>query len=239
MVEIPLGSTPSWASISVNDLVFFISFGGPGGGAVRSTLQAALYDGFFPRREAPPLPTDGFKERAARYAGTYGFWRSNFSTIEKALGLASVVSIVPTDNDTLALSLGGEAKQYAEVEDNLFREMSPNFSILGGMSPRLVAFQEDDSGNVTGFVIDGLPFMSLRKLKFWQTPNFNFTLLGLSLLILLAVLLRRFYQRKALSDLEVPEKKSGDCSCACRPGKSDGGHRRGGRRLSRRRPTVE
>ena len=137
----------------VNDLVFFISFGGPGGSTVRTTLQSAIYDEFFPRKEAPPLPPEGFQERAAKYAGTYGFWRSNFSKIEKAFGIAGVVSVVPTEDDTLALSLGGEAKQYAEVENNLFREMSPNFSILGGMSPRLLAFQEDESGTVTGFVI--------------------------------------------------------------------------------------
>ena len=50
--------------------------------------------------------------------------------------------------------------------------------------------------------------MSLRKLKFWQTPNFNFTLLGVSLLILLAVLLRRFYQRRSIADLGSSERKA-------------------------------
>jgi CubicO group peptidase (beta-lactamase class C family) len=190
----------------VNDLVFFVSFGAPGGGAVRTSFAQAFYDEFFPRHEAPPVPPEGFKERAAKYAGTYGFWRGNFSTLEKALGLASVIQVAPTEDDTLAISLGGSAKQYAEVEDNLFREMSPNFSLLGGMSPRLLAFQENDRGAVTGFVIDGLPFMSTRKLAVYETPGFNFTLLGLSLLILLLVLLRRFFQRKALRELPGAER---------------------------------
>ena len=191
-----------------NDLVFFFSFGGPGGSTVRTTLQSALYDEFFPRQEAPPSPPEGFKERASKYAGTYGFWRSNFSTIEKAFGLGSVVTLAPTADDTLVLAFGGEAKQYAEVEENLFRQMSPNFAILGGVSPRLLAFQEDESGAISGFVMDGLPFMSLRKLAFWETPNFNFALLGISLLILIGVLLRRFYQRRQLADQAPSERKA-------------------------------
>ena len=193
-----------------NELVFFGSFGGPGGGTVRTSLFAAFYDEFFPRNEAPPEPPEGFQERAGKYAGSYGFWRSNFSTIEKAIGLPSAVQIAPTADDTLALSLGGSAKQYVEIEENLFQELSPNFSILGAMSPRLMAFQEDESGAVTGFVLDGLPFMSLRKLAFYETPNFNFTLLAIALLILLGVVLRRFYQRKAIGEMSKEDRTALD-----------------------------
>ncbi len=56
-----------------NRLVFFVSFGGPSGGTVRSSLVAALYDEFFPRDEEPPIPPEGFEERASKYAGTYAF----------------------------------------------------------------------------------------------------------------------------------------------------------------------
>ncbi len=106
------------------------------------------------------------------------------------------------------ISFAGKAKQYAEVEHNLFREVSSNISLLPGIRPRRIAFQEDGNGNVTGFVIDGLPFMSLRRLPVYATQAFNLALLGASLLILLLVLLRRFYQRVAMRGLPAGDRSA-------------------------------
>jgi CubicO group peptidase (beta-lactamase class C family) len=191
-----------------NDMTFFVSFGGQGGSAVRSSFGPALYKEFFPREETPPTPPEDFSERAARYAGTYGFWRSNFSTLEKALGLTGGVTIAPTADNTLIMSFAGKAKQYAEVEQNLFREADPGISLVAGISPRLLAFQENPKGEITGFVMEGLPFMSLRKLPFQATPNFNLTLLGFSFLVFLGVLARRFFQRAAIRALPARDRSA-------------------------------
>ena len=187
-------------------MTFFVSFGGQGGSAVRSSFGPALYREFFPRDEQPPVVPEDFAERAARYAGTYGFWRSNFSTIEKALGLTGGVTIAPTEDNTLIMSFAGKAKQYAEVEENLFRETDSGISLIAGISPRLLAFQESPQGEISGFVMEGLPFMSLRKLPAYATPNFNFALLGLSFLVFLLVLLRRFFQRAAIRALPAADR---------------------------------
>lgn len=181
-----------------NELTFFVSFGGTGGSTVRSVFTPAFYNHFFPRDEEPPVPMGGSAERLARFAGTYGFWRSNFSTIERAFGLGGSVTVAPTEEGTLILSLADAAKQYVEVEENLFQEMNAEITLISGISPRLIAFQEDESGAITGFVLDGLPFMSLRRLPAVATPAFNFTMIGLSLLIFLGVIVRRFYQRAAI-----------------------------------------
>ena len=181
-----------------HNLTFFVSFGAPGGSEVRSAFAPAFYGEFFPRDTTRPKPPEGFAKRAGGYAGTYAFWRSNFSTIEKVLGLTSVVKVAPTPDDTLVLSFADNAKQYVEVDKNLFRELDPNIALVSGISPQQLAFQEDDSGRITGFVMDGLPFMSLRKLPFYATPAFNFTLLGVSLLIFVTVLAGRWYQRAAV-----------------------------------------
>jgi hypothetical protein len=173
---------------------------------VRTLLAPAFYDRFFPRDEAPPEPPEDFKERAAKYAGVYGFWRSNFSTVEKAFSIGSGVTVGPTEDNTLVFVFGDKAKQYAEIEKNLFREISPNVPLLSTFIPRLIAFQENEAGQITGFVIDGLPFMSLRKLPVYATPNFNFTLVGFSMLVFLGVLLRRFYQRGAIKALPAPDR---------------------------------
>lgn len=181
------------------DLALFVSFGGPGGSAARYAVTTGIYDEFFPRIESPPVPPEDFAERASRYAGTYAFWRGNFSKIEKVFSISSVVQIAPTKENTLLMAFGGGAKQYVEVEENLFRELDSNLSLIAGISPRQIAFQEDADGVVTGFVMDGLPFMSLRRVPVYATPSFNFSLLGLSLLVLLGFALRRFFQRREIA----------------------------------------
>ena len=191
-----------------NGLVFFVSFGGPGGSTVRSSFAPALYDEFFPREESPLVPPEGFAERAGKYAGTYRFWRGNFSKIEKAFAISSIVQIAPTEDDTLMLAFAGNNKQYVEVEENLFRELNSNLSLVAGISPPYLAFQENDEGDVTGFVMDGLPFMSLYKVAGYTTPSFNFTLLGISLLVFLGVVLRRFYQRRELALLPGADRSA-------------------------------
>jgi len=114
--------------------------------------------------------------------------------------------VAPTEDNTLVVGFAGKAKQYAEVETNLFREMDAGISLAPGISPRLLAFQEDSNGQVSGFVMDGLPFMSLRKLPAWATPNFNYTLLGVSFLVFLGVLLRRFFQRAAIRTMPAADR---------------------------------
>jgi len=189
-----------------NDMTFFTSFAGGGGSAVRSQLFPAFYEEFLPRQEEPPVPPADFADRVGNYVGSYGFWRSNFSTLEKALGLAGGVQVAPTTNNTLMVAFAGKTKEYAEVEKNLFRETSPMVSLAPGISPRLLAFQENDKGQITGFVMDGLPFMSLRKLPGHATANFNLSLLGLSMLIFLGVMLRRFFQRKDYAALPAADR---------------------------------
>lgn len=191
-----------------HNLAFFTSFGGSGGSAVRSALFPALYEQYFPREEAPPVPPEDFAERAGRYAGDYGFWRTNFSKIEKALRMGSVVKVTPGPDNTLVVGFAGNAKRYAEVGDNLFRALNQDVTIVAGLAPRLIAFQENDDGEVTGFVMDGLPFMSLRTLAPWETPNLNYALLGFAMLVFLAVLLRRFFQRANIRTWSASDKSA-------------------------------
>lgn len=179
-----------------NALTFFVSFSASGGSTVRSAFMVALYDEYFPREEAPPVPPEDFAERAGKYAGTYGFWRGNFSSIEKAFSIGNVMQVAPTKDNTLLVAFAGKSKQYVEVEENLFRELDSNMTLLPVISPRLIAFQEDENDNVTGFILDGLPFMSARKLPYYATPSFNYSLVAFSLLVFVFVVLRRFYQRR-------------------------------------------
>ena len=53
---------------------------------------------------------------------------------------------------------------------------------------------------------------SARKLPSYETANFNFALLGLSLLIFLAVVLRRWYQRREIALLYGPDRAAFNAS---------------------------
>ena len=190
-----------------HELTYFVSFGGPGGSPVRTAFTSAFYDEFFPQDTVRPEPPEGFAKRAGKYAGAYGFWRSNFSKIEKVLGLTGVVQVAPTADGTLVVALAGTAKQYVEVEENLFRELNPNISLISGISPRYIAFQENDDAVITGFVMDGLPFMSLRRLPLQETPAFNFALLGFSMLVFVVVVAGRWY-RRSLVRSQPPDERA-------------------------------
>ncbi len=191
-----------------NGLAYFVSFGGGGGSAVRSTLVPALYKEFFPAETTPPVPPSDFDQRAGKYAGEYGFWRSNFTKIDKAMGLGGGVSVAPGGDGTLVLGFADAAKRYVEIEDRLFQEADPGVALAPGISPRLIAFQENEAGEVTGFIMDGLPFMSLRKLPTWETKGFQHGFLALSLLVLLVVLLRRFFQRRLIAQWPAADRSA-------------------------------
>ena len=199
------GDTDSFHSELVidrtNNLVFFVSFGARGGGAVRSGFKPAFYDQYFPLSKPIPVPPSDFAERAEKYVGTYRFWRSNFSTFEKGLGLPSALTVGAGPDNTLMLNTGSAVVRYVEVERNLFELADP---IQPGF-PKL-AFQENENGQVSGFQAEGIPFMSTYKAARHQTPNFNLTLLTFAILGFVGVWLHYFYRRADFAALERREK---------------------------------
>jgi len=197
------GDTMSFHSDMVIDrthkLVIYLSFNAVGGAAVRSGFPRAFYDKYFPVEKTAHKPPTGFSERAGKYAGSYQFWRSNFSTIQKAMMLASGFPVAAMPDDTLMI---GEDR-YVEVEPNLFKLANPHKSGIP-----VIAFQENADGDVTGFVAEGLPFMSTFKASAHQTSSFNLTLLGLSLLAFVGVWLRYLYRRGEFAALPAADKSA-------------------------------
>jgi CubicO group peptidase (beta-lactamase class C family) len=181
-----------------NDLAIFVSFSGVGGAKVRSVIVPAFYNEFFPV-DLPPLSiSEDFNERANRYAGSYAFWRSNFSTIEKAFfNLGSAVKVAPSSENTIIVTMGDDSKQFIEIDENLFQER-------GGKAK--IAFQENESGEINGMIYDSLPFMSMYKISMWKGQSFNFLFIGLSVIVFLGVMLRLAYQWSIYKSLPKEEK---------------------------------
>lgn len=183
------GITPS------ANLVIFFSFSGPGGGKVYVTLTREFYQEFFALPAHSDTPATDFDERADRFAGTFISWRGSFSQIEKILGLLGQVTVAPDGQGGLMI---GE-RRFVEIGDRLFRDVE---------NGDLVAFQENDQGDIIGYVQDGLSIISMYKAGGQTSQAFNFGLLGLAVIVFLAVLLRYLYQRDRLRALQAADKSA-------------------------------
>lgn len=164
-----------------NDFMLFSSFSGPGARAVHEAFVENFYDQFFPQELPIVEPPADFQSRGQKYAGAYISSRSSYTKVESILrGLESVNVAVMPDN-TLMI---GETR-YVEVADNVFRQIDDHDQII---------FQESDSGEITGYVLDGIGVMQFYPAKFYETKGFISIMLGFSLLIFVGVFVRLAFQ---------------------------------------------
>jgi hypothetical protein len=86
------------------------------------------------------------------------------------------IKVSATKEGTLLLSspLGGGARQYAEVEPMVFREIDGQNTIV---------FKEEEGGRISLAFASDVPHMAIVKLKWFENPMFHYLLLGLSLIL--------------------------------------------------------
>ncbi|WP_165776863.1 serine hydrolase domain-containing protein [Paremcibacter congregatus] len=187
-----------------NEIALFVSFSAAGGYTVRSAFTGSFYDVFYPAViEKITAPTD-FGDRSGKYAGNYLLWRSSFSKIDKAMGiLGGAISVQPTADNTLVVDLWGKASHYVEIDNNLFRKVD---------GPEKIAFQENDHGEIIGFIMDSYPAMSTYKAPFYRASGYQNSLLGLSILVFIGVMLRLAYRWDGFRALSGEEKKAAKAS---------------------------
>ena len=177
------------------NFMLFSSFSGPGAGPTHQAFVGAFYDEFFPADVPLITPPADFTERAAKYTGSYTSWRGNFTEAESLLRALGVMKVSALPDNTLMIG----PRRYVEVAPNLFREVDGN---------ERVAFQENEQGEITGAVIDGMGVMQFYRTPFYETPAFTGLLVGLSLLLMVGVLLRLVYQWSSYRALAGAEKSA-------------------------------
>ncbi|WP_321393922.1 serine hydrolase domain-containing protein [Emcibacter sp.] len=181
------------------NLMLFSSFSGPGALATHRAYVKKFYDEFYPREVPFIEPPKDFFERGQKYAGTYNSSRSSFTKPEALLrGLNSVKVQVLPDN---TLMIGPD--RYVEMEKNLFR-MVDDYS--------RVAFQEDEEGNITHFVYDGLAVKHMYRAGFYETRSFINLAVGASLIVFLGVFVRLAYQWSGYRAMKAPERRAMEAS---------------------------
>ncbi len=139
----------------------------------------AFMNHYFPARLPVVTPPDDFASRAGKYAGHYRAIRHSYTKLEKVFGLLGGATVAATGKKTLVIpDIFGESAQYAEVAPAVFREVDGD---------RMVAFIENDAGQVLGMV-GQFAFIPFDKLRWYEAAPFQFTLLGLCVLLFLIAL---------------------------------------------------
>ena len=104
--------------------------------SARTDLVNAFMDRYYPARVPALKPLDGFKERAAGYAGRYRIIRHSYKTLEKALGLALEISVAPSERNTLVISVGSIlSADWTEVKPGVFRRTDGSDMIAFSSGP--------------------------------------------------------------------------------------------------------
>jgi hypothetical protein len=158
-------------------------------------LQTFL-DHYYPVAPRPAIAMT--QEEAARFAGSYLFNRTSYTTWQKVTGLVSVLSVTAADSGHLVVNLGiGDQMRLVPVDSLLFEDP------LGGTQ---VAFRTEPGGKVTHGFVGLAPMMTMEKQEGLADPKVHqavlVVVLGLFLGIVVAALVR-WLNRKAWS-YEVP-----------------------------------
>lgn len=180
-------------------LGIYVSYMGAKGGQARGEFLQIFYDRYYPKPlEQLTVPED-FADRAERYAGSYKFWRHNQSTLEKVVTLTGGITVKPTPDNSLLLSGFGQARQFVEIGDNLFRQVD---------GPRIIAFGEDADGNINDLYVDGIVFMSASRTPTLEAPLFSAVIPALSFAVFMSVWAGWIYRRKEFKTMEASERNA-------------------------------
>lgn len=179
------------------NLGIYVSYIGAQGGKARGELIQTFYDHYYPAPLEALSPPDDFGERAARYAGSYSFWRHNQSTIEKIVKLAGGIQVQPTADNTLVVSGFGETRQFVEIGENLFRQVD---------GKRVLAFRENESGAIQDMHIDGIVFMSASRTPTAENMLFGKLLPALAFILFATVWSGWAYRRKDYKAMQGGER---------------------------------
>ncbi len=153
---------------------FFVSFNTNTGSEVSfKPFADDVFEHYYPE----PLPVVPLKAGTAKdlskFAGEYLFNRMSFSTIQKAFSLAGSIKVAATDSGVLVAGTPFGDVRLVQVDSLLFRDEK---------SHDLVAFQQDENGNITHGFMSMVPMMVLDKYSGLSAPTTHLFILGAGLL---------------------------------------------------------
>ncbi len=186
------------ALILEDNVGIFMSTNTNTGGAVSfSPFLQTILDRFYPQATTYPVPSEGAKAGAKRYAGEYLMNRRNYSTYMAVFDLAGATVIQAEEDGSLYLpSLGA---RLVPIDSLLFRDV-----VSGG----LFAFRENDRGVITHGFMGAGPMMAMERYEGLGGVAFhrNILIVGLIVFVLILIIaLVRFFNRGSPGRLPVPD----------------------------------
>ncbi|HJU64830.1 MAG TPA: serine hydrolase domain-containing protein, partial [Gemmatimonadaceae bacterium] len=169
------------ALVPSESLGVFVSYNSAGGGELSFGPFLELFlDHYYP---VQPLPRTAVSDSVAAegYMGAYRVNRSSYTTLEKAFGLASVVTVGkdPESGSVVVKSPLG-TQELVPTGPALFREIDGS---------GLVAFREGEGGQATHLFLGAAPMLAFERLAWYQSPALHLTLAGIAILLFLSVLI--------------------------------------------------
>jgi CubicO group peptidase (beta-lactamase class C family) len=162
--------------------------------SARDDLLKVFMERYYPARLPVVKPPADFKERAAKFAGSYRVIRHNYTKNERMFAMLGSLSVAPTEDNTLVIASSGApvASQFVEVKPNLFRKVDDQ---------EFIYFPEEN-GKVTGFEWP-FPFHAVYKVKWYDSSGLHGLIAGFAVLCFVVAVVSALRNWKA--DRAAPE----------------------------------
>ncbi len=148
-------------------------------------FQRAVFDHYFPHEGAGRSTTDlsggagDLEVDTERFLGPYRMTRGSYTTFEKVGVLFQTINLASLGGNTLTMATPWGSFDFEAVDALYFRQPDGPFAI---------SFREDAEGRIRYMATDLTPMFSFERLRWFETPTFNLTLLAVCVLLLLSLL---------------------------------------------------
>lgn len=162
----------------------FLTYNHPNGYIAQMELVQAFMDYYYPASDPSPLvPLPNYKTRADRFAGTYRYTRSSYTTIDMLYWSPKIK--VQTDEEG-RLRIGGVRVPFIEVEPLLFYPMEEGTIIAGD---NYVIFRETPQGKITHLFINNQSTGAYERLTWIEDEPFHYIMIIFIILVFSTALL--------------------------------------------------
>jgi CubicO group peptidase (beta-lactamase class C family) len=158
----------------------FISYNSAGATLALDQFLQMFLDHYYPEaEESQPQPLTSFEQHFSNVIGYYRPSNSSYTTFEKLS--SEIIRVSAHQDGAISINQAGyTGKPLLEVEPFVFRDIK---------GQRTLIFHEDDKGHVTHMFSSNIPNRAYIKLRWYETPIFQISLLVTHILVFLSVII--------------------------------------------------
>ncbi|MFN8446808.1 MAG: serine hydrolase domain-containing protein [Caldilineaceae bacterium] len=174
--------------LPVHNIGFFVSYNGVNGASAYLNTVRALFDHYFPAAvTALPTPAADAATHAQQVAGSYLAARSNQTSPEKIANLFQLMTVQPTANGELIVSVGTPAQEsgrYVEVAPWIYASVDTPPSVFGNL-----VFRADEEGQITQLFQSNNPTTAYLRVPWYAASGFGLSLVSLCFVLFLITII--------------------------------------------------